>query len=58
MTQSGVTGSGARISSSDRTCARRTAGDVVCWGLDSYGQLGDGGTTLLTAPVAVVRTLR
>ncbi len=27
------------------SCARRKAGDVLCWGKNTYGQLGNGGRT-------------
>lgn len=35
------------------TCAITQSGDVRCWGLDTSGQLGDGGTTNQTVPVTV-----
>jgi hypothetical protein len=35
----------------DHTCAILDNGDLKCWGLDDYGQLGDGGTnTDINAP--------
>jgi alpha-tubulin suppressor-like RCC1 family protein len=32
------------------SCARRRHGAVLCWGVNNYGQLGDGSTTLHPAP--------
>jgi alpha-tubulin suppressor-like RCC1 family protein len=39
---------------SDFACARRSSGTVMCWGLNSSGQLGDGSRTGSTVPVWVV----
>jgi len=34
-------------------CARDGAGEIWCWGINDYGQLGDGTTTNRSAPVQV-----
>ena len=36
------------------TCAARSGGEVLCWGSNEYGQLGDGSTTHAPMPVPVV----
>lgn len=36
------------------TCAVRSTGEIVCWGLNIFGQLGDGTTTNGFTPQAVV----
>ncbi len=35
------------------SCGVTTAGDAYCWGLNLFGELGDGTTTQRLTPVAV-----
>jgi alpha-tubulin suppressor-like RCC1 family protein len=37
----------------DHTCAVTEQGGVVCWGINAFGQLGDGSDINRTAPTAV-----
>jgi len=37
----------------NHTCALQKSGTVACWGLNTFGQLGDGTTTTWFAPVPV-----
>jgi alpha-tubulin suppressor-like RCC1 family protein len=41
---------------SDHTCAILAAGQVVCWGFNEWGQLGDGAEIDRATPVAAVVT--
>ena len=57
LTPVAVAGLSAGVSSvaaGGGTCAVTTAGAVLCWGDNTYGQVGDGTTTPRPAPVAVV----
>lgn len=47
----------AEVSAADNfTCALATSGLLACWGANSVGQLGNGGTNRSTVPVAVSTT--
>ena len=35
------------------TCARQTSGNVLCWGEDQFGELGDGKGINVTTPQLV-----
>jgi alpha-tubulin suppressor-like RCC1 family protein len=36
------------------TCARRRSGEILCWGDNGLGQVGDGTTVNRLAPVVVL----
>lgn len=40
-----------------QTCAIKLDGALYCWGLNNYGQLGDGTTTTRTTPVPVLKDI-
>lgn len=56
-TVSGLTGVAEITAGSTFACARLASGEVRCWGSETSGQLGDGGTlaSMATSPVAVLR---
>jgi alpha-tubulin suppressor-like RCC1 family protein len=39
------------------SCARRRDGEILCWGVNNFGQLGDGSNVLWPAPHPVVGLL-
>lgn len=50
---SGLPGASAVAAGGEHTCALLKDGTARCWGANSYGQLGDGGTARSSAPVQV-----
>src|SRR5688500_17580983 len=42
---------------SDHTCARLSDSTLRCWGVNAYGQLGDGTTSTQSTPVIVSNNL-
>jgi alpha-tubulin suppressor-like RCC1 family protein len=49
-----VLGGVTQIAAGDHTCALLEDGTVRCWGLNSFGQLGDGTTSSRSNPVQVL----
>ena len=54
MAVSGLTDAVEVTAGGGHTCARRASGQVVCWGDNQSGQLGDGTTIERHTPVAVM----
>src|SRR2546426_11160538 len=54
----GVSAAGSQGADDGHTCGVTTAGAVYCWGMNDYGQLGDGSTTNESSPVPVAGGLR
>jgi alpha-tubulin suppressor-like RCC1 family protein len=50
----GLSGGVSGVAAGGGTCAVTKAGAVLCWGDNSFGQIGDGTTTSRPAPVRVV----
>lgn len=53
VTVKGVTDVKALSAGGDHTCALTVAGSLFCWGNNSSGQLGDGGTVVQSPAVTV-----
>ncbi len=51
---SGLSDAVAIASGVSHSCAIRKSGSVVCWGVNTFGQLGNGTVTRSSSPVAVV----
>ncbi|MCP4502129.1 MAG: hypothetical protein GY822_19400 [Deltaproteobacteria bacterium] len=51
---SGITDAVHLSAGFDHTCAVLSGGDVHCWGINDFGQLGDDGMTPSLTPVQVI----
>src|SRR5438128_186280 len=53
-----VSAAGSQGADDGHTCGVTTAGAAYCWGLNNYGQVGDGSTTTRSSPARVAGGMR